>query len=163
MRVCNKLQNRYFTLPLDVTECNCPSQLFKHTSCEYDLSKHLTKVQLKFSKKIPLTTLTKWLDAVNTFAHFNAVLELHTFVIIYDQLDHFKREQANPSRNAISVQFQDRQAWKFCQIMQGVPLLSRNERFGQHQSKACLNSFFFVELITFQALRHTESLQSFVH
>ena len=47
---------------------------------------------------------------MNTFAHFNAVLEFHTFVIIYDQLDHFKREQANPSLNAISVQFQDRQA-----------------------------------------------------
>ena len=37
IHACNKLQNRYFTLPLDVTECNCPSQLFKRTSCEYDL------------------------------------------------------------------------------------------------------------------------------
>ena len=74
---------------------------------------------------------------MDTLAHFNAFLELLTFVpywevIIYDQVDHFKGGQASPSRNAISVQFQDRKARKFCQIMNGVPLLSRNERFGQH-------------------------------
>ena len=52
---------------------------------------------------------------MDTLAHFNAFLELLTFVpywevIIYDQVDHFKEGQASPSRNAISVQFQDRKA-----------------------------------------------------